>query len=371
MSPIQNYTSQAFSLSTLPQPCTSPTLNVIDLALGEPRLSKLPERFLKKLTEIPDIQHYYPAQGSLHLRQALIENFYPNLKPSNICITHGAIGALDLIFRAVCNSDDHVLIPDPGFPPYLKLAQFSKLNVSRYRLNSCEENLYAINWNSVMSELTQNTRLILLNSPANPTGQIFTKRDKQKLIEVLQKFPQLSFVMDEVYREMIFEGEHTETYDLIDRGYVVGSFSKMYPLAGARIGWVAGHEKPLQKIHPYLSFAFGAMSSFGQELALQFLESKTKFNDRYNEVLNLILPVLDQWHINYVKPQGGFFLWIKTPHLGTTAATHLLQLGLKVVPGDAFGPSGSHFIRVCFCQEPELLKQGLDRLGRYLQDVTP
>lgn len=370
MSPIQTHTSQAFGLTTAPQVNTLQMPEMIDLTIGEPRLSALPTEFVQKLTQIQDIQRYYPAQGSVSLRQSLIEKFYPQIQLQQICITHGAIGALDLILRAICNPGDHILLPDPGFPPYEKLAQFSKVNVSRYRLNSCEENLYAINWNSVTAALTPYTRLIILNSPSNPTGQLFTKRDKLKLIEILQKYPQLSFVMDEVYREMIFEGEHTETSDLIDRGFVVGSFSKMYPLAGARIGWLIGNEKQLQKIYPYLSFAFGSMSSFGQELALQFLQTKANFSERYHQVLNLIIPVLDHWQIKYVKPHGGFFLWIQTPYLGSELTVQLLQLGLKVVPGESFGPSGAYFIRVCFSQEPEILKQGLDRLGRYLQELS-
>lgn len=370
MSPILNHTSQAFGLTATASLNSSHAPQLIDLTLGEPRLSVLPVEFLQKLTYIENIQSYYPAQGSLQLRQALIEKFYPRIQLSEICITHGAIGALDLVLRAICNPEDNILIPDPGFPPYEKLAQFSKLKVSHYRLNSCEENLYAINWNSVITAITPETRLIILNSPSNPTGQLFTHRDKLKLIEILEKFPSLNFVMDEVYREIIFEGEHTETSDLIHRGFIIGSFSKMYPLAGARIGWLIASESQLQKIYPYLSFAFGSMSSFGQELALQFLQLKTNFSERYYQVLNLILPVLEVWQIEYIKPRGGFFLWIKTPYDGANLTSQLLQLGVKVVPGKSFGPSGNNFIRVCFSQEPDILKQGLDRLGRYLQELS-
>ena len=252
-----------------------------NLTLGEPRLSDFPYELFDQLKNIPQINNYYPSLGDPGLRQNIIDKYYGHLSTSNIIITHGAIGALDVILRSTLDADSEILLPDPGFPPYEKQAQLTGAKIIKYNIN-LYSNASLIDWDHILKNITDKTRIILLNSPHNPSGKIFTLKDRDFLKQILVHYPNLNFVMDEVYRDLIYSGlPHYDMVEFIERGYIINSFSKIYPLQGARIGWVVSNAENIQKMSLIYNNAYGAISSFGQELAKLLLAKNVDYMPRY------------------------------------------------------------------------------------------
>jgi aspartate aminotransferase len=332
-----------------------------DLSLGEPRLSPFPLEILADLVGVKDLNVYYPSHGSVVLRKLLLEKYYAKCNLTNITITHGAIGALDVIMRVQSHIGGEILLPDPGFPPYEKLAQFSKLKIKKYKVNLDKNNQMLVDWQDLYSQVTNDTKLLLINSPSNPTGKLFGQQEKQRLLQMMSEFPNLNFILDEAYRELIYAGlSHVELSEFIDRGYIVGSFSKMYPLQGARVGWVLTSEKLMQEMSPYFNNAYGAISSFGQEMARILIEKNVNYFPQYNEARIRSLNILDQSGVEHLSALGGLFHFINFRKDDLKVTAELREKGVLVVPGSAFGSQGIGYVRVCFSQPKQDLQKAFE-----------
>ena len=331
-----------------------------NLGIGEPLLSKLPSDIYEKAPFKEGINLYYPASGDLNLRSLIIDRYYPGHTTDQIAITNGAIGGIDFILRHHSEFCSEILFPNPGFPPYRKLAEFSKYNSKFYNiiLDDIDE---TINWDSIFEQTTENTKLLLLNSPHNPSGKVLSQYDKEKLLELLERYPDLYFIMDEVYRELIFGGEkHLDLTKYLDRGYIVGSFSKVFPIQGARIGWVLTSVENQKSIESLFQNVYGSVSSYGQELAKEILIRKLNYFELYAKVQAQLINELDRLNLDYITPKGSFFCFIKLDRLcDLEVAKELKSLGVIVLPGSAFGSKGKGYIRISFAQDIEILKDGL------------
>jgi aspartate/methionine/tyrosine aminotransferase len=357
--------SQAFGLDRKKSSNNS-FLEKYDLRIGEPKISQFPTDVFEELIHKKNINCYYPSHGDFLLREMIMEKYYGEHLIDNIAITHGTMGALDYIFRANLNENTEVLLPDPGFPPYTKLAEFSKTKIKKYLLNLTSDSETLIDWDQLESLITENNTLLLLNSPHNPTGKIITDKDLVRFEEILIKYPQLSFVMDEVYRGLIYGSRtHYNFSSYIDRGYIVGSFSKMFPLQGARIGWVLTNSENMKKLTPYFNSASGAMSSFGQEIVKSILKRRLTFKKNYFEAFSQAKEILDSYRVKYINPEGAFFIFIKYEIQDFVVVDELSVLGVEVVPGSVFGPSGTNYIRASFAQQSDIIREAFSIIGKH------
>jgi aspartate/methionine/tyrosine aminotransferase len=359
-------TSQAFGLDKKKSKVASSLMDVYDLRVGEPKISPFPYDILNKLQDQKNIYCYYPSHGDFALREMILKRYYPRFCLENIGITHGTMGALDFVMRANLQPGDEILIPDPGFPPYAKLAEFSRAKVRHYELNLDTGSKTFINWDHVEALITDRTKMILINSPHNPTGKILTDADLLYFERLIYKYSGISFVMDEVYRELIYSANpHFDFTRYIGRGYIVGSFSKMFPLQGARVGWVLTNAENMQKLAPYFNNATGAMSSFGQEIVKLLLAEDVSYDKFYAQALAQTRSILDKYKVDYVVPEGAFFIFIKYQNSGNEVVEELEELGVEVVPGAVFGKSGECFIRASFAQEPSILESAFTIIGKH------
>lgn len=344
--------------------------NKYDLSIGEPKLSPFPIDIFNEIKLIKNINCYYPSHGDLSLREIIIQKYYPLNNVNNIAITHGAIGAIDFIFRANLNSEAEILIPDPGFPPYCKLAEFTGAKIKKYSIHLNSNDEYSLDWESIEKNISSSTKFILLNSPHNPTGKTLTKNDFARFQKLMNKYLQLSFIMDEVYRELIFGNKsHLDFSHFIDRGYIVGSFSKMYPLQGARIGWVLTSDDRMKKLTPFFNNATGSMSSFGQEIVKNILKKELNFQNNYLIASKEACRILDHKNVDYIVPEGAFFVFIKYNYESTQVTEELEELGVDVVPGIAFGLTGKNYIRASFAQEEDVLINGFNIIADHWNKV--
>jgi aspartate/methionine/tyrosine aminotransferase len=338
---------------------------VYNLTLGEPRLSEFPYELLDQLKNVEQINNYYPSLGDQGLRQSILDKYYGHLKTSNIIITHGAIGALDVILRSTLDSTSEILLPNPGFPPYEKLAQLTGARIIKYNIN-----LYSsaslVDWDHILKNVTDQTKILLLNSPHNPSGKLFTLKDRDFLKQLLLHYPNLMFVMDEVYRDLIYSTlSHYDLTEFIDRGYIINSFSKIYPLQGARIGWVIASEENTQKMSVIYNNAYGAISSFGQELAKLLMAKNIDYIPRYYEAREAGCKILDHYGVDYLFPNGAFFIFVNYMRSDLDVISELKELGVHAVPGSAFGTLGTGYIRVSFAQTSEVLRESFHIIGTH------
>lgn len=336
-----------------------------NLTLGEPKLSEFPYELLDKLKQVEKINNYYPSLGDAELRLKIIDKYYKGLTLKNIAITHGAIGALDVILRSKLDSHSEILIPNPGFPPYEKLAQFTGAKILKYNIN-LHKSETMIDWESIHKKITDSTKLILLNSPHNPSGKLFTDSDMHFLRLLLIYYPNLTFIMDEVYRDLIYsKASHCDMTRFLERGYIINSFSKIYPMQGARIGWVVASEDNILEMSTYCNNAYGAISSFGQELAKLLIAQNTNYCQRYEEAKNEACSILDQYGVSYVIPDGAFFIFINYRHADEDVVRELEELGVLVVAGSAFGVNAKGFVRLSFAQANEVLSESFHIVGKH------
>ncbi|MDO9181794.1 MAG: pyridoxal phosphate-dependent aminotransferase [Bacteriovorax sp.] len=344
-----------------------------DLSIGEPKISQLPDDIWQEISQQKNINGYYPSHGDLDLREMILEKFYGEESVETIAITHGAIGALDFVFRANLNEDCEILLPDPGFPPYVTLAELTRAHVKKYKINLDKENQTAlmIDWDHLESLITNKTAILLINSPHNPTGKILSAEDMIRFENILNKYPRLSFVMDEVYRNLIYSnGPHCDFYFFKDRGYILGSFSKMFPLQGARIGWVFSSSENIKKLSIYFNNATGAMSSFGQELAKSVLKRKIIYQSLYDEAYIHARKILDIYQVDYVPAEGSFFFFIKYQIPDSLVVDQLLSLGVLVVAGSIFGEKGESYVRASFAQTPEIIESAFGIIGKHWHGLS-
>ena len=358
--------SQAFGLSVkIPNPGQMLFRNY-DLRIGEPKISSFPFEVFEELVTKKNINEYYPSHGDSSLRKMILDEYYNKNVLDNIAITHGTIGAIDFVFRSHLSNETEVLLPDPGFPPYVELAKLARTNIKKYSLNFSGNPETFINWGHLESLISGKKTLFLLNSPHNPTGKILKKMDLYYFEKILEKYPQLTFVMDEVYRGLIYGNEkHCDFSLFIERGYLVGSFSKVFPLQGARIGWVVSSTSNIKKISPYLNNAAGAMSSFGQEIAKSILTKNLSFKNIYDEALRKATGILDTFNVEYIFPESAFFVFVKYEMPDELVVEELAELGVDVVAGSAFGLNGANYIRASFAQPPDILNNAFTIIGSH------
>lgn len=336
-----------------------------NLTLGEPRLSEFPYELLDQLKSVQQINNYYPSLGDATLRQAILEKYYGHLNTSNIIITHGAIGALDVILRTMLDSKSEILLPNPGFPPYEKLAQLTGATIIKYNIN-LYSNASLIDWDHILRNITDQTKILLLNSPHNPTGKIFTLKDRDYLKQILLHYPNLMFVMDEVYRDLIYSTlTHYDLTEFLERGYIINSFSKIYPLQGARIGWVVASSENVQMMSVIYNNAYGAISSFGQELAKLLIAKNIDYCPRYYNARESACKILDHYGVDYLFPNGAFFICVNYMRSDLDVIAELQELGIHAVPGSAFGTLGTGYIRVSFAQNAEVLYEAFHIIGAH------
>ncbi len=372
VSAIRNAAPFSLQSSAMPSPSASQKewLQSFDLSLGEPRRQVFPGDLVKSVLNYEAINYYYPAYGLNDLRSAIQERFYPNLSAHayTVLMTHGAINAIDLLMRSHLKAGDEILIPNPCFPPYHQLAAFVGAKVKSYLMPRTTDG-FEFDIEGLRGSVGDQTKLLFINSPHNPTGAMLSWTQRQSLRRLLEDFPQLLVISDEVYSDIIFEpGSHLSLAGLSPRVLVVNSFSKTFSMQGFRIGWILAPEAQIPLLSPYLQNSIGCVSSLGQEIVKELLLSSFWKPCSYIQARDIACRILRESGIEYAVPKGAFFLLIAVQD-DLAASRALAQEGIKVVPGSAFGSQTSGWIRVCFAQTDDQVERAFTQLVRVFQDL--
>ncbi|MCM8816540.1 MAG: pyridoxal phosphate-dependent aminotransferase [Candidatus Omnitrophica bacterium] len=348
---------------------------VINLSVGEPDFDT-PE-FIKQ-SAINALNQgftkYTDSSGIKPLRQAICEKFKRDnnlvYQPDQIVVSCGAKHSLFNIMLAICDEGDEVIIPAPywvSYPEMVKLAG-GKCVVCRYNED------FKIDIEHLKSIITKKTKALILNSPSNPTGIVYTRQELQQIAEIVCQH-KIIVISDEVYEKLIYDGQkHVSIASLGDDikklTVVVNGLSKTYSMTGWRIGYLAAELSLAKSIANIQSQTTSNPTSFVQKAALEailadqsFVEKMVEeFERRRNYILENISPL-----ITYCRPAGAFYLLLKIGDMPSTQLAQRLleEEKLATVPGDDFGADG--FVRISFATDMENIKETIKRLNRFAE----
>jgi aminotransferase len=359
--------------------------DVINLSVGEPDFTP-PKHALEGgwQATLEGKTHYAPTNGVPELREALADKAYkdyglrydPN---SEVLVTVGGTEAIFLALLGLVNPGDEVLIPNPGFvcyEPGVLLADGVPVSVPLLEKNGFRPSI-----EDVMSLITDRSRVMILNSPNNPTGMVLSYDEMATLAKIAVE-RDLIVISDEVYEKIVYDG--TKHYCLAsfpgmrERTLVVNSFSKTYAMTGLRVGYIYGPEElisPIWLVHQYL---VACVDTFAQYAALAALNGPQDFvREMVNEFdrrRRFVFKRLNEIEgFNCPLPKGAFYIFpnIKSFKMSSEDFAQLLlkEAHVAVVPGSAFGSYGEGYIRISYAAAYDQLEEALNRIERAVKKL--
>jgi aspartate/methionine/tyrosine aminotransferase len=347
----------------------------INLGLGEPDLPT-PQVIREAAARVvKEEQNGYTAQaGLLSLRERIASN-YPQLHatPNQVIVTAGSQEALYLALMTMIDHGDEVLIPDPGFVAYPTIVRMAGGVPVYYRLPAKDD--FSFNLEEFKSRISSWTKAVICISPSNPTGRALSSEDLSSIAEAL-KDTGIYVISDEIYRDIYYtEDRPASISEHYQPTLVISGLSKSMSMTGWRLGWICGDEEVVKSaliLHGYVTTCASAVS---QKAALAAWTDESKeareqirktFNQRRNFLIELISKELG---LRVIKPDGAFYLMMDISKFGLSmrVAETLLEHNLITVPGGAFGEESEGFLRVSFCAEEDILREGVRRMKEALK----
>jgi len=328
--------------------------------------------------------HYTPINGIPELREALTKtalndydlSYDPN---SEVLVTAGGTEALFLALFGLVDKSDEVLIPNPGFvlyEPCVRLVDGAPVTIPLL-----EENNFRMSGDSVMSLITNRSRVIILNYPNNPTGAVLSYDELATLAKVAVE-RDLIVISDEVYEKIVYDDARhycIATFPgMRERTLVIGSFSKTYAMTGLRVGYVYGPKElvsSLLLVHQYTAACVNSLSQYVALDALrmpqEFVKKMVREFDRRRRLVHSRLNTICGFHC--ALPRGAFYVFPNIRDFGLTSEefTELLikKAHVITVPGSSFGSYGEGYIRISYAAAYEQLEAALDRIGQAVKSL--
>ncbi len=313
---------------------------------------------------------YSPGPGLWSLREALAEEMSLRGRPTvpeEIIVTPGAKFAIAATLLLFLDDGDEVIMPDPGYPPDEFWARYQRATIRHVTFRDPRN----VDTSQLARLITPRTRLVILNTPQRPNGQLVENTDE--IAEVLAKFPHVTVVSDEIFSKIVYPPYQHRSLanhpELRGRTVVIDTFSKSHVMTGFRIGWVTAPVHLAEKYDILVQNSCTNVSTIIQEAALAALKAPETFHRNLMKNLkrkrDLAWKVVSgSKHLSGDNAQGTFYLYLKLPDGfdDRETAHHLLKNGVAVVPGSAFGPSGAGHLRLTFTLEDEILLEGVERL---------
>ncbi len=301
-----------------------------------------------------------------------ISGLYNDIKSNNIIPTHGGAGANSLVISTIVEPGDHVISVIPTYQQLYSIPESIGANVDLIKLK--KENNYLIDIDELKSMVNENTKLICINNPNNPTGSLMDNDMLTEIVEIARSVDAY-LLCDEVYRHLNQEDIYIESIaDLYEKGISVSSMSKVFSLAGIRMGWVATKNEELRyKLLTHRDYNLISCGIFDEEIAAIALNNKGKLLKRNKNMVKENLNILDKWveneeHISYVKPKAGTITLLHYD-LDIDSVSFCKELlektGVLLTPGDCFEEEKS--LRIGYASDTQELKDGLEKLSEFIK----
>lgn len=337
--------------------------DAINLALGEPLFETPPailEQWFDHLRH--DQMGYGPDAGLANIRQEIAA--LHGVEAEQVVMTCGASEALACVLAALIGPGDEVIIPDPAFVAYDPLIRMLHGTPVPWGLRS--EDGFMPDLDLLATLITPKTKAVLINSPHNPTGVVYPPAILKALADFADQHG-IRLIADEVYRHLSYDEPAASIASISSRAIIVSSFSKLFKLAGHRVGWlIADDPDAMLAAHLNLTFRAPTPSQILAFLAMQADKTHLEAHYRNNRAL-LSARLREIEGLRFIEPAGTFFAWVDVGNFGDawSVASKALAEGVVIAPnsgpGRGFGESAPNHIRLSFAAELGTIEQGMDR----------
>lgn len=369
--------------------------DVISLAVGEPDWDTFEVAKTEGIEAIKSgFTKYVPANGIEELRKAIVDSLKKDYgfeyTPEQVSVATGGKMSIFALLQVLIGKGDEVLIPAPywvSYPDMTELAEGTPVTIP-----SSEAAGFKITPKDLESKITPKTKLLMLNSPSNPTGSVYTNDELKAIAEVLKKHPQIFVMSDDIYNKLVFTGKGLAPQilqvapELKERVIIINGASKTYAMTGWRVGWAVGPQAIIKAMSSYQSQSTGCGNSIAQRATFKAIvegekdvkEVQKKLLERKNFAVSEVKKVKD---VSVYNPDGAFYLWINiskclgkkykgqpVPTSREFCSLLLEEQKVITVPGVEFGMDG--YLRLSFAIGAERMTEAFKRMNTFIGSLT-
>ena len=357
----------------------------VNLSVGQPNFGTprhIVEAGMRALDE--GYTQYTPGLGILPLREAIArkvnrENKIQADPEREIMVTVGAMEGIILSLLAIVDPGDEVIIGDPAYTNYQ--AQIRLLNGRPVTVPALERNEFNMGPDDIERAVTEKTKLLMINSPANPTGAVILQSDLEAIAAIAQRH-NLYVLSDEAYERLIYDGlEHISIArfpGMKERTISIFTFSKTYAMTGWRMGYVVGPQKVINEMHKLQEDVVSCVPGFTQQAGIAALDGPEDCVDDmvadYDRRRRFVVQALNEIDgITCMMPKGAFYAFPNVSSFGRTSEEVAISLlnnsEVICVPGTAFGPRGEGYLRISYAASMEQLEEGVARIKEGVEKI--
>ena len=361
--------------------------DIINLGIGQPDFSTPDHIVEAAIKALRDGHHgYTPATGILPLREAvaadLHKRFGVEVNPDLVLIVPGGKVTMHMAILMFGEPGVDILYPDPGFPIYRSMIEFTGANPIPVPIR--EENGFAFSAEETLSLITPKTKLLIINSPANPTGGVTPKAEIDKLVKGLAQFPDVAIMSDEIYAQMTYDGLAHQTLlaypEIRDRLILLDGWSKTYAMTGWRMGYSIWPKALYEAARKLAVNSYSCVNASAQFAGLAALtgpqEAVTSMVEEFDRRRKIVVEGLNALPgVHAATPKGAFYAFPNIAETGWKAkplASALLEeAGVATIGGPDFGVFGEGYIRLSYANSAENIRRALERMRDFLTTHQP
>jgi len=358
--------------------------HIVHLEIGEPDFNAPANVSLAGIRAIANEQtRYVPPAGVTKLREAIAEASGKkrgiSIDPRQVLVSPGAKPAMLFPILTLVEPGDEVVYPNPGFPAYEAILLIAG-GVPR-PVPLLESRAFSFDLNAFDKLVNDRTRIIILNSPSNPTGGVIPLEDLQHIAEAARRYD--CWVMsDEIYTQLVFDGKSAPSIaslpGMAERTIIVDGFSKTYAMTGWRLGYGIMPEALADRVRLFFTHAFGCTAQASQIAAIEALTGPQDhigmMVEQYERRREVVVDGLNKLPgVHCLKPQGAFYAFPNIQGTGKTSqeiANLFLDYGVAVLPGNAFGKYGEGYVRLSYATSIPNIQKALERMDKALRSIS-
>lgn len=375
-------TESAFEVLARANKLASQGKSIINLGIGQPDFPTPANIVEAGRKAFADGHHgYTAANGMLELREAVAEDIerqhQAKVSPERIVIVPGGKVTMAFAMLVFGEPGTEIMYPDPGFPIYHSMISFSGARPVPIKLY--EDKGFSFSADEVLASINDRTRLIILNTPANPTGGVVEKAELDKLVAGLTNFPNVAVMSDEIYSRMCYDGHQHQSLlsypEIADRLIILNGWSKTYAMTGWRLGWGLWPESLVEKVTRLAINTHSCVNAAAQIAGIEALrgpqdevERMVAAFDQRQKIIHEKLNAIDGF--SCILPKGAFYAFPNISATGRSAKelqdTMLEELGVATIAGTSFGDQGEGYIRFSYANSIENIEEALSRVTAWI-----
>lgn len=319
--------------------------------------------------------HYTHSLGDMELRQE-ISDFYKreygvSVSPDRILVTSGSSPAILMALQVLCEAGSEVIISNPGYPCYRNFVL--ACHAKPVLVNVLAEEAFQYPIEEVKRKITDKTRAIFVNSPMNPTGTLVSDNVYQELAKL-----NVPIISDEIYHGLVYNGRARSVLEFTDNAFVLNGFSKRYAMTGMRLGYIIAPEKYMRSLQILQQNLFICAPSTAQKAGVAALRYSEGDVDKRREIYDerrryMIDRLRDMGFVIESEPQGAFYVFCNAKRFTDDSLKFAFDVlenaHVGITPGVDFGTMGEGYVRLSYANSLDNIKEGLDRLERYLKNL--